>query len=621
MLTQPDFSNHIGTPRNLWIFAVLFLIVIFLSLIMRSLSTQPELLTDPFLQLPTDNSVRVVWFTEFPGSRHTVSYGENLNQIVTAATTKLSRTREDKDSQVSEEVKKGAVDNKPILRDIWRHEAEVTELIPGIRVPYQVKSETEDSRIAISRIFTLAPNPAPATPLKILLTSDHQLMPMTAANLQKVAATIGRVDAVFLAGDLVNIPDRASEWFDDLRGRAFFPGLQGLAFSELERNGIKTVYNGGELIQHAPLFPTIGNHEVMGRFSMNSSLSAQFNDSFPRFNAQKISASKFDVEIENKRTKKAQRIENQEIGNIYFDEIKDSSFNVDTYEEIFSLPSPKKYYGVTFGDVRLVALYITNMWRTPTLDAESKGRYRERDRDFNHPEQWGYGQHIFEPIVKGSAQYNWLQEELNSQEFKQAKYKVVMFHHPPHTLGDNIVPAYTDPVQIIDRDENGNIKMVRYEYPKENDYIIRDVIPLLEKADVQLVLYGHSHLWNRFVSANGMHFLETSNVGNTYGAAIGERRRFVPPSYQEEYVAVGDANGLEPVMPTIAPVLGEDGQPMPYIASNDLTVFSIFDTDAGAVSSYYFDTQKPESEVVKFDEFKLRRSHHQNGDNLSLQGK
>ncbi|OCQ92223.1 metallophosphoesterase [Oscillatoriales cyanobacterium USR001] len=577
MLIPPDFSIPQNSPRNLWIFAILFLITILLILIMQSLSTQPQLLTDPFLQLPTNNSIRVVWFTEFPGIRHTVSYGDNLNQIVTANTTKLSRTREDRDSRVSEEVKKDIVDHKPIVRNIWRHEAEITGLTPGDRVPYQVKSETQNGQIVTSRIFSLAPNPTPGTPLKILLTSDHQLMPMVAANLQKVAETIGRVDAIFLAGDLANIPDRASEWFDDIRGRAFFPCLQGRAFSELDKNGVKTVYTGGELIQYAPLFTAIGNHEVMGRFSNDRSLNDQFNDSFPILAAQEISA----------------------------DRVKDSSFNFDTYQEIFSLPREEKYYAVTFGDVRLVVLFITNMWRTPSLDANAKGRYRERDRDFNHPENWGYGQHIYEPIVKGSEQYNWLQNELNSPEFKQAKYKIVMFHHPPHTLGDNIVPAYTDPVQIIDREPNGNIKMIRYEYPKENDYIIRDLIPLLEKANVQLVLYGHSHLWNRFISPSGMHFLETSNVGNNYPAAIGERRRFVPPAYQEEYVPIGDPNGLEPVMPNIAPVLGEDGQPMAYIASNDLTVFSIFDTGAGVVSSYYFDTRKPESKVVKFDEFKL----------------
>ncbi|MDF0552508.1 metallophosphoesterase [Kamptonema sp. UHCC 0994] len=606
MLTPPDFSIPKRSARNLWIFAVLFLIIIFLSLIMQSLSTTPQLLTDPFLQLPTANSVRVVWFTEFVGIRHTVAYGENLNQIAIATTTKLSNTREDNDSRVSEVVKKLVVDSKPIMRNIWRHEAEVTDLTPGVRIPYQVKSEAENGQTVTSRTFTLSPQPTPETPLKILLTSDHQVMPMVAANLQKVTETIDRIDAVFIAGDLANIPGRASEWFDDLRGRAFFPCLQGRAFSELDKNDIKTVYTGGELIQNAPLFTAIGNHEVMGRFSNNSTLKEQFNDSFPRFAVQKILTSKSDTKLRNQDNEETAKVQKKAEESLVIGELKDNSFNTDTYEQIFTLPSPKKYYAVTFGDVRLVVLFITNMWRTPTLDVDSKGRYRERDRDFNHPEQWGYGQHIYEPIVKGSEQYNWLEEELNSEEFKQAKYKVVMFHHPPHTLGDNIVPAYTDPVQIIDRDDNGEIKMIRYEYPKKNDYIIRDVIPLLENADVQLVFYGHSHLWNRFISPSGMHFLETSNVGNSYPAAMGERRRFVPPGYQEKYVAIGDPNGLEPVMPTIAPVLGEDGQPMPYIASNDLTVFSIFDTSAGVVSSYYFDTRKPESEVVKFDEFKLK---------------
>jgi 3',5'-cyclic AMP phosphodiesterase CpdA len=189
--------------------------------------------------------------------------------------------------------------------------------------------------------------------------------------------------------------------------------------------------------------------------------------------------------------------------------LKNNSFNTDTYNEIFTLPQHKSgennYYAVTFGDIRLVVLYITNIWRTPSLDANARSRYREREQDLNNPIAWGYGQLIFEPIKEGSAQYKWLKNELNSQEFKQAKHKIVMFHHPPHSLGDNIVPAYTDPVQLIERDEEGRITAVRYEYPKAADYIIRDVVPLLESAGVQLVLYGHSHLWNRFVSPSGMH--------------------------------------------------------------------------------------------------------------------
>ena len=219
-----------------------------------------------------------------------------------------------------------------------------------------------------------------------------------------------------------------------------------------------------------------------------------------------------------------------------------------------------------------------------------------------------------ETKIKPSKQYKWLVSELESQEYKQAKYKVVMFHHPPHTLGDNIVPAYTNPVQTTERDKNDNITSVKYEYPKRKDYIIRDLIPLLEQAGVQLVFYGHSHLWNRFVSSSGMNFLETSNVGNSYGAAYGDKKRHNLPNtnpdnhngnYTENYTEIGDPYGLEPVVPTIEPILDENGKPLPYISSNEITVFTIFDTEKGTVSSYRFDTSKPDSEVVKFDEFEL----------------
>ncbi|MDF5708450.1 MAG: metallophosphoesterase family protein [Nostoc sp. S4] len=541
----------------------------------------PHLLTDPFLQLPTDNSVRVVWFTEFAGSQHTVSYGENLKQTAKADTIKLSRTREDQKSRVANQTQDGQVYQKPVGRDIWRHEAEITGLTPGVRVNYRVTSVRKDGEAVSSDVFSLAATPKPGTPLKILLTSDHQLKPMTSANLQKVVETVGQVDGVWFAGDLVNVSDRASEWFDDNGGGALFPGLQGRAKYEMNHNGVKTIYTGGQIIQHAPIFTCIGNHEVMGRYARTESLDDEFNDTIPHAVAQKLYPNK---------------------------SLRDNSFNTVTYEEIFTLPTSqeggKKYYAVSFGDVRLVVLYITNMWRTPKLDTQVKGRYKEPEKDLNNLENWGYGQVIYEPIAKGSKQYNWLEAELNSREFKQAKYKVVMFHHPPHTLGDNIVPAYTDSIQIIERDNH--IKAVRYEYPKNADYIIRDVVPLLEAANVQLVFYGHSHLWNRFVSSTGMHFLETSNVGNTYGAAWGNRKREVPIGYQEDYVQLGDPNGLEPMLPTIAPLLGEDGKPMPYIASNEITVFSIFDTGMGTISSYRFDTRKPNSEVLKFDEFKLK---------------
>jgi len=542
--------------------------------------TTSSLLSDPFLQLPTENSIRVVWFSDFEGSSHQVVYGQNLELVAKATTTKLSRVREDKNSKVTPTY------TETTQRDIWRHEAEVTGLIPNQRVPYRVISFQKNEAVQ-SDIFNLTANPSPGTSLKILLTSDHQLMPMVAANLQKVVETIGKIDAVFVAGDLVNIPDRASEWFDDNRGGAFFPCLQGRANFTLEKNEIKTIYTGGQIIQNAPIFPAIGNHEVMGRFSSKTTLNEQFDNAFPR--------------LQTERTKQ----ENND------EEIKNNSFNTDTYEEIFTLPqtSPggKKYYAVTFGDIRLVVLYVTNIWRVPNLDPQVRGRFQESEKDLKNPQNWGHGQFIFEPIAKGSPQYLWLEEELQSQEFQKAKYKIVMFHHPVHTLGGNIVPPYTEPIAKKQYASDGNLRSLRYEYPRKDDYIIRDLMPLLESAGVQFVYYGHSHLWNRFVSDRGIHFLESSNVGNSYGAHVGDNQRPIPKEDPElNYVAIGDPNGLEPVTPTIAPLGNKNEQPLAYIASNDITVFSILDTSDRTVSSYRFDTRKPDSEVVKFDEFVLK---------------
>lgn len=567
------------------------------------IGTAPTLLTDPFLQRPTADAVRVVWFTEFPGQDHRVEYGDNLGQTVAATTTQLTRMREDQKSRVGEQTEDEQVYSQPVMRPIWRHEAEVAGLTSGVRVPYRVISETEEGQSVESDRFSLAPMPQPGTPLKILLTSDHQLMPMTPANLQKVQETAGQVDAVFLAGDLVNIPDRASEWFDDNRGRAFFPALQGRAAAPLDTEaGGSVTYRGGQLIQSAPLFPALGNHEVMGRFSMEADMNEQFNDPVPRAIA------------EQRYQEQAATVNPTGDEAIATTWITNHSFNTDSYDQLFTLPETldpttgqthSKYYAVTVGDVRLVSLYATNIWRTPSLNANARGRYRERDDALTDATKWGFGQHIFEPITPGSPQYTWLQAELQSPEFTQAKYRLVMFHHPPHSLGDNIVPAYTDPVQFIDTFPDGSLKAVRYEYPIEADYLIRDVMPLLEAADTHLVLYGHSHVWNRFTSPQGTHYLETSNVGNTYGAFWGDKRRPIPIGFAETYVPTGDPNGLEPIVPTLAPLTNEDGTPQPFLTSDTLTVFTILDTATGLVSSYYFDTANPNTSVIKFDEFSL----------------
>jgi hypothetical protein len=552
------------------------------------------ILSDPLLQLPTKTTVNVIWFTEFQGDRHLVKYGNQLEQIAIAKTTKLSRVREDRDSQI---------DNPPAksVRNIWRHEAVVTDLSPGQRVPYKVAS-SQGEQVYSSDVFTLASLPTPKTPLKILLTSDHQVMPMVTANLEQVVKTVGRVDAVFFPGDLVNVPDRASEWFDDRRGGAFFPSLQGKANYQLEHNGITTTYHGGEIIQHAPLFTAIGNHEVMGKVSRDRSLKEEFARPQPRQVAK--------AQLERSNVEREKLTDNTDNRAKTAEWIKNNSFNTDTYEEIFTLPQSnsggKRYYATTFGDIRLISLYVTNVWRSPSLAADAQGRYKESEGSLDRPQDWGYGQHIFEAIAKGSPQYEWLKQELSSEAYQQAKYKIVIFHHPPHTLGGNIVPPYTDPQPKITYSEDGKLTSRYYDYPIQDDYIIRDLIPLLESAGVQLVYYGHSHLWNRFQSDSGMHFLESSNVGNSYGAHLGDHKRQIPSYSSQNFAAIGDPNGLEPIVPSIAPLTDNAGQPLPYIASNEITVFSILDTATGTVSSYRYDIRQPDAPAIIFDQFKLQ---------------
>lgn len=563
------------------------------------------LLTDPFLQLPTENSVRVVWFTEFAGSEHYVLYGEGLRQRARAETKKMSRLAEDGESRVGAQVEDEEVYPAYTPREVWRHEATVTGLSRE-RVSYTVTSVTDGAEVT-SGEFTLGPLPTAGQPLKILLTSDHQLKEMTPANLQKVEETVGRVDAVLFAGDLVNIPDRASEWFDDNRGFAFFPSLQGRASYPLERTRedgtvAKTTYKGGELIQHAPLFPVIGNHEVMGRFSPGISLGDQFNDPHPRTVARE------------RYRQNAGLYNPQDDPEVRKRWLLDNSFNTLTYEELFTLPEDasggEQYYAVQFGDVYLIGLYATRIWRNPSLDSDVRGKYREALGSLSSPDTWGYGDFIFEDLAKGSEQYAWLAEQLKSDAFRNAPYKVVLLHQAAHGIGDNYNPVFSHPVQILDRHEDGSLAAVRYEYPLADDIIVRDVQPLLEEAGVQLAHSGHSHLWFRMI-AGGVNYLESSNVGNNYGCYVEgyAERSNVPddPRYNaENYVAVGDPHGLEPVMPSVtSPQLDEAGNPLPCIASNDLTAFSILDTQSATVKSYVFDTRKPNSEVRLFDEFAL----------------
>lgn len=607
------------------------------------LESNNRLLSEPFLQLPRANSVNVVWFSNFAGTSHRVSYGEGRE--VGARTTQLSRMMEDAASAQLGRNYQGLSE-----RPVYRHEATVSGLRQGQRLDYQVTSIDDSGRRHRSDRYTLGPAPAKGQPLKILLTSDLQLKKNVAANYQKVVETVGRVDAVFFAGDFVNVPDRASEWFDQAARDAppFFPALQG----RYQQYMPEAPYKGGEILQHAPLFGTIGNHEVMGRFlpgghggQQDYTLNGGFTDPQPRWYAELAYAERKDeINPDNDAQFKRQWID-------------DHSHNHTSYTEIFSHPDDgpagEDYYAVTLGDVFLISMNVSRIWRSWSVSGEQRGKFVEALSQLKDPQAWGYGEFIFEDFGKGSRQYQWLAEVLESEAFKQARYKVVMAHQGVFGLGDNTVPVLAHPVmQLVEAAEAGEavteltfpiseadwqrevvprldrITELRYQYPISQDLWHRDIEPLLLAKGVDLVFIGHSHLWNR-AKVQDLNYLESSNVGNSYGAYFvddsGVYTKALRADYADfwqevnansprwniaNYAPHGDPQGRQMILPSeFSPMSAENENypKLPFVASNALSVFSVLETDSGLVKSYVFDPAQPGSKASLFDQFSIAK--------------
>lgn len=552
----------------------------------------------PMLQNPQKNSVIVQWFTEGETKdNNLLLYYDRLSDepdvCIEAKSYKLSRLR-------------GGVTendcNDPSKKcDIWKHVAVAKNLpeyhgLDSERIQYRVCSEGE-----FSERYLLQASPAKGTPTKILLTSDFQIKNMCAANIQKVHDTVGHIDAVLFAGDIVDVSDRCYDWF--YADNALFRTMTGTASDEIE--GV--TYKGAPIFQEAPIYTAIGNHDVMGVYDEKTDLSVQFN--YPSTREHAIE--NYEAEYGTDSVKE---------GKEYNAYIRDHSFNTITYEEMFELPQSldggKRYYAASFGDVRIMSLELARVWRLVSL-GNTVGKFSELPENDEFDSIYGYGDFIFESVKEGSPQYKFMSEELLSDEYQNAKYKIAMFHSEAHSLGDNQIPAFTDPVQSVVTDPVTGMKMTVYDYPIDKDYINTIVEPMLEKAGTNLLFEGHSHLWNRFKTEKGMNVLESSNVGNNYGGFIdADHKRSAYPSAIDDssqyssvrdafnadnYVLYGDPYGLEPIMPSICNL----PEKRPYLASNEITAFSVIDTKNGVVDSYYFDTTKPESEVVHFDSFDI----------------
>ncbi len=593
-------------------------------------ASEPLVLSEPFLQLPTADSVRVVWFTEFRGRDHAVRYGADFAKQVVATSTQLSRMYEDASSTVAGRSYSGLTQ-----RDIWRHEAVVTGLSAG-RQPY-VAISSDGNKTMRSSEGSLQPLPATGQATRFLLTSDLQLKKMASANYERVAETLAPIDVVLFAGDLVNVPNRASEWFDNsvLNLPPFFGALQGT----MRKWQPTSTYTGGPLLQSGVIYPILGNHEYSGRWNPANNLNTMFNDPQPRWYA------------ELRYAKVAATVNPSGDAAIRERWIRDNSFETISYEEIFTLPQgPEggRYYAQRIGDTFLIAMDGNRIWRS--WSANSRSKMTEATASINDPSAWGFGDFQFHPFAKGSRQYQWLQEVLASESFRTAKYKIVLVHQSVFGLGDNATPVMAQTEATFEyADEAGTIRTmgpfafpidaatwngriqpvldagrmryVKYDYPLSKDLWRTDIEPLLVAAGVQLVQVGHSHLWCRS-KVGTMNYIETSNVGNSYGAYVANLspRRSAPPTEAqvaaltslrwnvEDYPREDDPHDRPMALPTLRNPqveLAGAGQPVPFLTSNDITAYTVFDTSTGMVTSYAFDTRYPARDPIKFDEFKL----------------
>ncbi|MBS3177416.1 MULTISPECIES: metallophosphoesterase family protein [unclassified Pseudoclavibacter] len=552
------------------------------------MSDEIGLLCKPYLLLPDETGVEVAWVTDRrPRASRLVfapwELADRLEQLspdelldasiggelpaavrVQAASTRLSAMAEDRESMLPARLvdlrlalQSGETSGVTVPREVWRIAARATGLEPGRAYAYRVASSGVASDVA--RLSAAPPADSPS--LRLLLTSDHQLGATVPATMQQAIAATGGFDAVLYAGDFVNVPDRASEWFDDARGSAFFPSMRGI-------------------LPDTPMLSVVGNHEVQGMREAGATLAESFESALPLA-------------------------------------VSPDGLSLSIYEMLFPSPSGSRFFAITFGGVRIIALSAARVWRSDRAeehpeDRVASSRYQESRDVLDDPLAQRYGSHIIDDLSAGSPQYNWLRRELRSPEFAEARLRIVVMHESPHSIGVNAMPHFAHPVRLEERDATGQVTGVRYDYPSSENILLRDVAPLLEAAGVELVIGGHSHLWSRFTSPAGVHYLETSHAGSTHGAFAsgGGRQRARPPRLWNAHdaLAQGDPGGLTPIVPNIRPRLGPEDQPLPYVADPELSVFSVLtaSADAGAeVSSYVVDSRSPDAPAQLFDAFPL----------------
>ncbi|MEX1136536.1 MAG: metallophosphoesterase [Balneolales bacterium] len=162
------------------------------------------------------------------------------------------------------------------------------------------------------------------------------------------------------------------------------------------------------------------------------------------------------------------------------------------YYQYFKNPVPEHYYSFTYGNAEFF-LIDTNQYQEP-----------------------------------GTLMYHWLEHALASSD---AVWKMVIMHHPPYTSEEN---DYGD---------------THFERSRQGDAEAKGLIPLFENYGVDIVFYGHIHMYERTwpilndepVDKDGVIYINTGGSGGRLEQAAPTRAWFtnkVRTAYHFAYVAI-----------------------------------------------------------------------------------
>ncbi len=604
----------------------------------------PRLLTGPYLQAPEPAAVHVRWLSNIPSGQHRVLLAPTDLDVkpdmappgdvraIQASAVQVPMLFEDAASRIPDPPA------RPHQVLVFRHEARVDGLEPGLRYPYWIESVDGGGARLVDGPYHLRAAPDPAAPVTLLLTSDFQQRPRALAGLAEAARRFPDLDGVVFAGDLVHHPRRASHWFQHHRDgwSELPPGTVQPSFFDALQGNHRAIdpaapWPGGGLLQRTPLYPVVGNHEISGQMLLGRrgadgawiGIAEMYNRPQPRWAAP--------------------------ITGVPAAGARDG-FDFETYRALFRPPltgdPAAGYYATRIGEVFLVSLNASRIWRPWRTRAGVPSKYEEPAVALNNPALRGWGSFMFERLDAEAPQVAWLKQVLASEEARSARYRVAVLHQSVFGLGDNVVPLLVDPEVVALRDgpdgerletrltlpadpaararaiaryvdgADGPPRALRYRYPRQRDLFAQVIAPILDEAGVDLVVQGHSHIWNRS-SDQRLALLETSHLGNCFGAfwttpagtPWRQARRALPRRLSgPDYPRTGDPWERAPIYPNLRhPMMetGESDRPVPFVCSDKLSIFSVLDSEAQVVRSFAVDATDPSAEAFEFDRLRL----------------